>query len=374
MAKSLYIHIPFCRQRCLYCDFYSTIHDPQLAPSYIDILTAQIDRLAEPFSTIYMGGGTPTVLDPSLLEKLIKSLRKNVCAKTEWTVEANPESLSDDKIKLFLDAGVNRISIGVQSLQERKLRLLGRVHTAKQAHDAVSLAKKRGFTNISIDLIFGMWSETLQGWEKDLDEALQLPIDHVSCYALTYEKTTPLWNAVANGSIRPLDDTIAAQMYEDAIDRLSVRGFKQYEVSNFAKDGYGCRHNLAYWNNDSYIGLGPSAVSYVNGTRERNVSDLKAYMDNIAEGRSIVEFSESLSPVRRAKETAAIKIRTKEGIDFASFKEKTGFDFLTLEKKALPELVEQDLIKYRKQDNAVTGIHLKRKGFLFCDSVSSALL
>jgi oxygen-independent coproporphyrinogen-3 oxidase len=374
MGSALYIHIPFCRQRCLYCDFYSTIHDTGLASSYIDTLAAQIQDLTGNFSTIYIGGGTPTVLERHALEKLLRNLRKFAPAASEWTVEANPESLDDDKMRLFLDSGVNRISIGVQSLHDRKLRLLGRLHNARQARDAVSRCRRHGFTNISIDLIFGMWSETLYSWEKEIKEAAELPVTHISCYSLTYEKKTPLWDAIANGSVRPLDDTVAAQMYEYAIDRLSVRGFKQYEVSNFALEGYECRHNLAYWDNDPYTGLGPSAVSYIYGTRARNVSDIHRYIDLIDEGKPAVESSETLTPVKRAKETAAVKIRTKEGIDFAGFKEKTGFDFQVLEKGVLPKLIKQDFVKYTRKADKVTGICLKRKGFLFCDSVSSALL
>jgi len=266
MPPSLYIHIPFCRRKCVYCGFYSDIYDEAAASSYIDALTGQIKGLAGGFSTIYIGGGTPTVLDRRLLEELLKSLKPILRNCFEFTVEANPESLDDDKIKLLLDYGVNRLSIGVQSLSDRKLKRLGRLHSSRKAEEAVRLAAKRGFDNLSLDMIFGVWDEGVESWKKELDGIVKLPAAHISCYELTYEKNTPLFSALRNKSIEPLDDEITARMYECAVDVLSLRGFKQYEVSNFAKEGYECRHNLNYWENNSYVGLGASAFSYNDGT------------------------------------------------------------------------------------------------------------
>lgn len=289
-------------------------------------------------------------------------------------MEANPESLDVEKIKLLRDQGVNRLSIGIQSLDDRKLKKLGRIHSASRAKEAIFLAHKMGFKNISADLIFGVWGEDIGSWRRDLDDIVCLPITHVSCYELTYEKETPLFSAIVNKSVIPMDDEITSAMYEMAIDILSLRGFKQYEVSNFAKAGYESRHNANYWENNPYIGLGPSAVSYLDGVRARNVSDVKEYIDRFSAGKELAEFSEKLSPAKSARETAAVKIRTKDGIDFDWFKAKTGFDFLELEKKALPGLLEDGLIKYKRAKETQTGFCLKRKGFLFCDTVSSALL
>lgn len=288
-------------------------------------------------------------------------------------MEVNPESLDEDKIKLFLDSGVNRLSIGVQSLDERKLKKLGRIHSAARAKEAVLLAAKRGFKNISIDLIFGVWGEDTEGWKKELDAAALLPVTHASCYELTYEKGTPLYSAVINKSVEPVSDDIASVMYETAIDVLSLRGFKQYEVSNFAKPGFESKHNIHYWENSHYYGLGPSAVSYIDGVRAKNVSDLKEYISRFNTGKPLIESKEKLSAVKSAKETAAVKIRTKDGIDFGWFKAKTGFDFMELEKSAIPKLLSDKLIKYKREGDLITGVCLKRKGFLFCDTVSSAL-
>ena len=374
METSLYIHIPFCRRKCIYCDFYSAIYDRDLAEAYISILANQIETLDGRFSTVYVGGGTPTVLEADSLKKLLKSLRARMAEPCEFTVEANPESLNEDKLKLLLDSGVNRLSIGVQSLSDKKLKNLGRLHNAAKAAESVGVAAKRGFKNISIDLIFGVWGEDPAAWKKELSGIAKLPVAHVSCYALTYEKGTPLFLAVKNGSVKPLPDEVAAAMYETAIDTLALAGLKQYEVSNFAREGCECRHNLNYWENDPYVGLGASAVSYAEGLRARNISDTAEYIRMSGSGKDIVESSEKLSPVRRARETAAVKIRTKGGIDSCCFKAKTGFDFFELEKRCLGGLLEEGLIKYKKEKGNVTGVCLKRKGFLFCDRVSSAFL
>ncbi len=374
MKPSLYIHIPFCNRKCIYCDFYSVIYKDNVASLYIDVITDQIGHLDQQFSTIYIGGGTPTALNEKLLEKLLKALKRSSDKILEFTIEANPESLNAEKIKLFLSLGANRFSIGVQSVNDQKLKKLGRIHDSKKAIESVCMASKRGFKNISIDLIFGMWNENLGSWRKELEEIVKLPITHVSCYNLTYEKNTPLLFALKNRSFKPLEDEAVAAMYKCAIDILSLHGFKQYEISNFSKDGCQCRHNLNYWENNEYAGLGASAVSYTGGIRSKNVSDVEEYIIRYNGGRSLIESSEKLSVLKRAKETAAVKIRTKEGIDFNWFRNKTDFDFCKLEKGVLPGLIQEGFIKYKKENNVLIGICLKRKGFLFSDTVSSAFL
>jgi len=326
------------------------------------------------FRTIYIGGGTPTALEKGSLSGLLDSFKGHFGADTEFTIEANPESLTEEKIQLFLDHGVNRISIGVQSLRDRKLQKLGRVHDSKRAVDSVVMADRKGFKNISVDLIYGVWGEDEDTWKEELDEITELPVKHISCYSLTYEKQTPLFEAIKSGAIKPLDDDTVASMYEYAIDRLAVRGFKQYEVSSYAKKGYESLHNMNYWDNGPYIGLGAGAVTYHEGARAENVSDAGEYVRRILAGESAVASCEKLSPLNRAKETAALKIRTKDGINFASFKNNTGYDFVELEKRALEELEEKGLIKYIKEADIATGVCLKRRGFLFCDTVSSSFL
>ncbi len=374
MAQSLYVHIPFCRKKCLYCDFYSTIYDCDIAPAYIKTISDQVRTLQGVFRTIYIGGGTPTVLEISLLVKLLASFKGYFGPDVEFTIEANPESLTEEKIQLFLDHGVNRISIGLQSLRDRKLQKLGRVHDSKRAIDSVVLADKKGFKNISVDLIYGVWDEEEVTWKEELEEATKLPIKHISCYGLSYENETPLFEALKAGSIKPLEDDQVARMYEYTIDRLAVRGFKQYEISNYAKEGYESLHNMNYWDNRPYIGLGASAVSYFEGLREENISNAEEYVRLVLARESTEASREKLSPIMRAKETAALKIRTREGINFARFKDRTGYDFIELEKCALKELEEKGLIKYLKEGDTATCVCLKRRGLLFCDTVSSSFL
>jgi oxygen-independent coproporphyrinogen-3 oxidase len=374
MEPSLYIHIPFCRRKCLYCNFYSCLYDYDLASSFIETIITQLSKLDRSVYSIYIGGGTPSVLDRRLIEKLLAQLKRFSIKSNEFTFEANPDSLDAELIDLLLRYGVNRLSIGLQSFDERKVGKLGRLHSAVKAKESVYLAQKRGFKNISVDLIFGVWEEKLEDWKKELKEVVLLPINHVSCYELTYEKNTPLYEALRSKDLKQLDDELTCAMYEAAIDVLALGGFQQYEVSNFAKAGCESRHNMNYWENNPYIGLGPSAVSYIDGRRTRNVSDAKGYVERFGSGKGLAGFSEKLSPVKSAKETAAVKIRTRDGIDFEWFKGKTGFDFQELEKKALPKLLEDGLIEYKRYGELPAGICLTRKGFLFCDTVSSVLL
>lgn len=372
--SSLYIHIPFCRKKCLYCDFYSVAYEQDLAADYADVLCGQIRQLGRQFSTIYIGGGTPTVLGRESLTKLLAELKRFTSPEVEFTVEANPESLNRDILELFLGSGVNRLSLGIQSFDDDKLKRLGRIHNGAAGKGAVALAQNAGFENISIDLIFGVWNETPEDWRRELRKAVRLPIKHISCYSLTYEKGTPLFELAQRKAVTPLEDEIAARMYEETIDFLGKEGFSQYEVSNFAKAGYSCLHNQNYWENSPYIGLGASAVSYVDGVRKENVSDAGEYIARYKRAEGLEVFQEKLSPIEKARETAAVKIRTNEGIDFNWFKQKTGFDFGELEEGALSGLTEKGLISYNMRSAKKPRIHLTPKGFLFADTVSSELL
>jgi len=374
MKKSLYIHIPFCVKKCLYCDFYSVRYEKGLAHSYIDALTKQIKRLDEKFHTIYIGGGTPTSVDRALLKKLLTALTGISGNCLEFTVEANPESLSKDKARLLYDYGVNRISIGVQSLNDTKLKALGRIHNSRLAQDAVYLAFQNGFVNLNMDLIFGVWNETLDAWQKELAKAAKLPVKHISCYSLTYERSTQLFKKLKAKTITQLPDSVSARMYKLAMDYLPQKEFLQYEISNFSKAGFECKHNLNYWENNPYLGLGVSAASFLNGVRSKNISDIGEYVKRIKREKSVVSSFEKLSAKKSALETAAIKIRTKKGIDFDWFKGKTGFDFMALEKDVVSLLVKENFLKYLMKNKQYKGVSATKKGFLFCDYVSAQLL
>lgn len=376
MLKSLYIHIPFCRRKCVYCDFYSLAYDRNLANAYIEVLCKQIKALDDNFSSVYIGGGTPSVLSLANLKKLLASLAPISRKGSEFTIEINPESIDENRLKLFLDGGVDRISIGVQSFFDKKLKKLGRIHDSRDAKYAIGLAKEKGFKNVGIDLIFGVDGETLSDWAAELKQAVSLDIKHISTYCLTYEKSTPLFLQVKKKFIIPLDDKILAKMYKLTINYLSKNGFRHYEISNFAKRGFESQHNINYWQGSPYLGLGPSAVSFMGGIgkREKNVSDVIEYISKLNKGRSPVAHKESLSGLRRAKELAAIKIRTKEGIGFDWFKQRCGFDFAVLEEQALKDLITSGFIRYRKRKGQNIGVYLTNKGFLFADTVSSAFV
>ncbi|MCP4653651.1 MAG: radical SAM family heme chaperone HemW [Candidatus Omnitrophica bacterium] len=360
----LYIHIPFCRKKCPYCDFYSITYHQELAENYINVLSGQIAELDGRFSTIYIGGGTPSVLSWRLLAKLLESIKPS--RKVEFTIEVNPESLDKEKLKLFLDNGVNRISIGVQSLRGDKLKKLERIHSTADALSAIDESSSAGFENISIDLMYGVWGETLSSWQSELKRAVTLPIQHISAYGLTIEKNTLLFN---RGIL--LDDGPPSEMYKFNLEFLPQQGFNQYEVSNFSRHGFKCQHNLNYWENNSYVGVGAGAVSFKDGARTKNIADVNEYIARVKSAKTVITFSESLSALERAKETAAIKLRTKKGVFFSDFYQKTGFHFLEWNKQGLLQLLEDGLLTYRKNEKGEKiGVFPTSKGFLFCDTIA----
>jgi len=374
MEKSLYIHIPFCRSKCPYCDFHSIVPQSQLANDYIKALVSKISFLNSDFSSVYIGGGTPSALSLANLKKLITVLRPITKEVGEFTIEVNPESSNEKKFELFLKNNVSRISIGVQSFNGKKLKKLGRVHSAEDSKRVVKLAKSIGFEDIGIDLIFGVNGESLADWKKELRIAVALGLKHISTYCLTYEEGTPLFMQIKKKFIIPLDDKITSNMYKESIKYLTKFGYRHYEISNFAKPGFESKHNMNYWYGYPYLGLGPSAVSYLDGRRQKNTSSVTDYIDKLNRGITTVVFSETLSKKRKAKELAALRIRTNEGINFDWFKKNTGFDFLRLEERSLGQLLDNRLLRYKLQKGKITGICLTNKGFLFCDTVSSSFL
>lgn len=370
MPKSLYIHIPFCRKKCPYCDFYSRDYRESLASRYILSLTKQIKRLKEKFSTVYVGGGTPSVLSLGLLRRLLETLKPILQYSRETTIECNPESLSREKLFLFRRNGINRLSIGVQSLDEHKLRFLGRIHTVTGALCAIKEAKRAGFKNISIDFIYGIPGENLASWKKELKEAVLLPVTHISCYALSCEPQTPFY-----AFRQKLSDKETARMYSWAIDFLPKHKFSHYEVSNFARKGYECLHNVSCWQGEPYLGIGPSAVSFIDGRRYRNIAHTGEYIKRITGSKSPVVSKECLNPRARAREWCAVKIRTQRGIYASQCLTHTGFDPLDIiPRPALAKLKEQGFIKICYKRKHPQRIYLTNKGFLFADEVSSCFV
>ena len=369
MAKSLYIHIPFCRKKCIYCDFYSIAYNKALASDYAEALVAHFSSIKGVFDTVFIGGGTPSILDIDQWQMLLKNISTRLNPDCEFTVEANPDSLQLDKLKIFLEYGVNRISIGVQSFDDKKLKKLGRIHDGRAAENAIRSAYDAGFKNISCDLMFGVWGETLDQWQHDLRLALSLPVNHISAYALSCEDSTPLAKDVELNRIEMMNENEQAELYSFTMQALPLAGFAHYEVSNYARPGFECRHNMVYWRNEDYLGIGAGAAGYVDKLRYKNIENVKEYIKNIKNKNNVIAYSESLNEQERARETAAIKIRTQEGIKFEWYKQATGFDFHQIYPKVLDDFISMGLIVENQE-----GIHLTNRGFLFADDVSSRLV
>ena len=290
IPAGLYIHIPFCRTKCRYCGFYSEPISRHTPSRLISAIIKELQRYEiQPFQTIYIGGGSPSCLPAKQLLRLITSCRglparEPLSKIEEFTIEVNPRQINKDILTRLHDAGINRISIGAQSFNPAELTFLGRHHSVADIRQAVRSAKQAGFNNIGLDLIFAIPDSTPDSWEKSLNSAIELDVQHISAYALTYEDNTPLKKAADTGKVKPVDEETDRQMYELTIDSLAKAGFKQYEISNFARPGFECRHNLNYWANAPYLGIGPAAGSYWQGKRTLNIADIKKYIEAIEKG------------------------------------------------------------------------------------------
>ena len=334
----LYIHIPFCQTKCPYCDFYS-VTDPSLIPSFLAALDqeARIYREQFPaFDSLFLGGGTPSLLEAAQLGALVASLRRHFvfAPGSEITLEANPDDLTADKLALFRDLGINRLSLGVQSFDEAELRFLGRRHTASQTAAALSLIRAAGFTNLGLDLMYGLPGQTLDAWLKTLEKALSFAPEHLSCYQLTLAPETPLGRRLAAGQLTPLDEETQREFFLLTANCLTAQGYLHYEVANFARQGpqagslchYCCRHNVKYWTRTPYLGLGPAAHSFLAGRRWWNFPSVEKYCLSLNAGEAPVAGEESLTPEQIRLETLYLGFRTREGVSLATIREQPGAD------------------------------------------------
>ena len=321
----LYVHIPFCARICPYCAFYKERADPALSQRFCEALLVETQQLAERFAiqphTIFFGGGTPTALTTAQLEFLLGGLRDrlDLSALKEWTLEANPGSVSPRKAALLCAQGVSRISLGVQSWDDGLLKLLGREHDSAQAEASFHILREAGFTNISLDLMFGLPGQTLAQWEADLGKTIALQPDHISTYCLTYEEDTEFFLRHSKGEFRE-DPESDAQFLERAMTMLESAGYQHYEISNYARPGFESVHNRGYWAGHDYLGLGPSAFSTVGFQRWQNVCDYRAYADRVLTGFSPIASTESLTPEMKRTERVALGLRTREGISSEELK------------------------------------------------------
>jgi len=335
MDLGLYVHVPFCAAKCGYCDFASHVPSAGEPQTWLDALAMELQtrRSEAPgrIATVFVGGGTPTSLPDPLLARLLALVAEAAApGPDEFTVEANPETLHAANIAILADAGVNRVSLGVQSFLPDELAVLQRRHVPEDVVRGVKALRAAGIGNLNLDLIFGIPGQTPGSWMESLRRALDLVPEHMACYGLTYEPGTPLAARRAAGQVTPVDEEDEADMYVSCVQTLAAAGLEQYEISNFARPGRACRHNLRYWENRPVIGVGPGAAGYLGGRRWKNVSDVAGYARRLNRGESCESESETLSPRARAGETAMLALRKVEGIDAADFASATGFDPLTL--------------------------------------------
>lgn len=316
--SGLYVHIPFCKKRCLYCDFFSTTLLKRRA-EYVEALLAEIqarkNETGEPIRTIYLGGGTPSTLEPQDIQRLLEAIGTNKAE--EITMELNPGDVTPEYLRQIREAGINRLSLGVQSFKDHLLELIGRRHNATQAIDAVHMAQEAGFDNISIDLMYALPTQTINQWIADIEIALHLGIQHISCYGLMYEEGTVLTRRMQAGELEAIDEDTENAMYDYLCKRLKKAGFVHYEVSNFALPGYEAKHNSSYWDGTPYIGVGAGAHSYVGNIRSWNPDNLDAYLCGIRD-RNLVRESERLMAKDLYNERILLGLRTNKGVPRAA--------------------------------------------------------
>jgi len=365
---SLYIHIPFCISKCIYCDFNSIVTKSQIVDEYLNAIEQELQSTTgkRSFKTVFIGGGTPTALNETQLDRLLNIISKHVDVTNlkEYTIEVNPGTLSDEKVIIVKNSHVDRISIGIQSFNDRYLKLLGRIHSANEAKDIFLNLREKGFNNISIDLIYGYPAQTLNEWKKDLREYCKLDPEHISAYCLTYEQGTPIVEMTDSGTLQKLSEEDELKMYEFTNDFLRDNDYNHYEISNFAKQDKECLHNTVYWENREYIGIGAGAFSYVNGERYCNIKSVKEYISSSRAKKRLICFSEKLPQKQRASEILIMALRMTSGISRKEFTKRSGFDLNELFEKQLNNLTQAGLINFDDE-----RVKLTRKGLSVADSV-----
>ena len=376
--SALYVHIPFCDHKCIYCDFYSIITSDNINP-FLSSVKKEIEFYASLyshgrfFSSIFFGGGTPSLMQPEYIGEIIKFLHKHYTVNddSEITLETNPGTVDKRKLGLFLQEGINRISIGIQSFDNDDLKFLTRIHDKKTAVNTIFNAREAGFENINIDLIFNLPGQTKEKWLKNLQKAVKLPVKHISAYSLILERGTILNKLVLDKKVTLQDDDYDAELYQITMDFLESEGFIQYEVSNFAKPGFECRHNKAYWKYTDYLSFGTSAHSFADGKRWWNFSSLKKYIDEIEKTGTAVAGFEIINEEQKFNEYIMLALRSS-GIDLKdleSVHKEPGKECINEKNDYLKILMKQNLLKIDDKQ-----ISLTKNGYAVCDEILSKIL
>src|SRR5271154_2825233 len=374
-VASLYVHVPFCAQKCAYCAFYSEASSGELINRFVHALVRELEIVAGDLKpkTIFFGGGTPSLLNLRQWEQILRAMEKlNLLGAEEFTVECNPATVSADKSKLFRDFGVNRISMGVQSLDEKLLDRLGRFHSREMVFKSFDILRQAGFESLNLDLMFAIPSQTMEIWRDTLNEAMAMQSEHLSSYEVIYEDDTPLFEQLKAGEFS-VDENLACEMYEELISSATNVGFHQYEIANFARGelsnekipARACKHNVNYWRGGSFYGLGPSATGYVRSVRTKNWSNTQLYCDQLEKGRRAIESSEELPPLRRAGEIAAFGLRMNAGWPFEEFQRTTDFDLRNEWSSEMDKLAERG---WASRDDE--KFQLTHQGLRFADSAA----
>jgi oxygen-independent coproporphyrinogen-3 oxidase len=378
-VASLYIHVPFCAQKCVYCAFYSEASSGELVNRYVAALVRELEMVAPDLmpKTIFFGGGTPSLLNLRQWEQILRAMEKlNLLGAEEFTVECNPATVSPDKAKLFRDFGVNRISMGVQSLDEKLLDRLGRIHSREMVFKSFDILRRASFGNLNLDLMFGIPTQTMEIWRDTLNEAIAMQSEHLSSYEVIYEDDTPLFAQMKAGEF-DVDENLACEMYDELVSRATGTGFHQYEIANFARGALSgekipslaCKHNVNYWRGGSFYGLGPSATGYVRGIRTKNWSNTQLYCEQLENGKRAIESTEELPPLKRAGETAAFGLRMNAGWAFEEFQRVTDFDL----RREWPAEMDQ-LAGRGWASRDANRFQLTSQGLRFADSAAEMFL
>ena len=370
--SGLYIHIPFCASRCIYCAFYSTVKHGQRS-AYIDSLIHEMQLRTDflpqgndaTINTIYIGGGTPSQISRTDIDRLFNNIYKVYgCKSSETTVEVNPDDVDANLVRCLVNNGVNRVSMGAQTFDDERLRWLHRRHSSKQVYEAVDCLRHGGIARISVDLMYGFPNQTAEQWQYDIDEVIKLGVEHVSAYSLMYEEGTPLYRLLEKHEIKENDEELSLLMYNTLVEQLRSAGYEHYEVSNFALPGCRAQHNSSYWNDTPYIGLGAVAHSYNRSVRQWNVSDIDAYMETINEGRVPFE-QERIDADTHYDDLVTTALRTSDGLDLTMLSAQHQ-DYLL--KMAQPHLLA------KRMERKGNRIRICENSFMISDMIMSDLM
>lgn len=377
----LYLHIPFCQSRCIYCDFYSTTASAAWRPCFVEALVSELYRRSNylpaaeagsttrrPLRSVYFGGGTPSQLTDAEVERIFSAIRDvfEIRPQAEVTFEANPDDITPQRVAALRQLGVNRVSLGVQSFSDPLLRLLRRRHSADGARRAVEMLVEGGIENVSIDLIYGLPQQSLEDFKRDCREALSLPVSHLSSYALSVEPDTPLGRMVAAGTLQPADEDLTLAQYEALLEATEKAGFDHYEISNFCRPGCEARHNSGYWQGIPYLGLGPGAHSFSGTSRRFNLPDLRAYIEATDD---VPHEMETLSLTERVNEFTFTALRTRRGLDLGQLREKFGAELAETVRREARRSLANGLLEAQGET-----LRLTRRGLFVSNDVMSDLM